>query len=326
MAPAQGKLLASSRPVRQVLDVASKQARKLQRNSLGRLSDNVVRPATLKRYDTACLLFFRHLRNENVELPSDHSALDSVVCAYIEVLWQEGESKSLAGDLLSGLQHHTPALKGWLNGGWRLHGAWSKLELPARALPISPLMAQALAGKALLMHWKDVCILILVGFHTLMRTGELCTLQKRQCQMLSPDLMVIVLEDTKSGQRAGIVERVTVTDARLIKALDKYLASLEPGDTLLRRTPAQFRVCFQQCRDALKLDKAVMPYSLRRGGATADFRHHGQIDKTADRGRWGNTKTARIYINTALAEQAATVSPEVSKRLNEAAGILHRLC
>ena len=46
------------------------------------------------------------------------------------------------------------------------------------------------------------------------------------------------------------------------------------------------------------------PYSLRRGGATADFRHHGRMDLTMIRGRWANQRTARIYVNDALAALA----------------------
>ena len=46
------------------------------------------------------------------------------------------------------------------------------------------------------------------------------------------------------------------------------------------------------------------PYSLRRGGATAHFLEHGSLDKTAVRGRWPSTKTARIYINEAVSTLA----------------------
>ena len=123
-----------------------------------------------------------------------------------------------------------------------------------------------------------------------------------------------------------MVERVAVTDERLVAALNTYLATLKPGDTLLRRSAQGFRHCVMQCRDALGLETGVMPYSLRRGGATADFRHHGLFDKTIGRGRWGNAKTARIYINTAMADQTqATVSAAVTKRLRSAAGALQHL-
>ena len=49
---------------------------------------------------------------------------------------------------------------------------------------------------------------------------------------------------------------------------------------------------------------AFWPDSLRRGGASWDFLQHGQIDRTLDRGRWQHAKTAKVYVQTAVAEAA----------------------
>ena len=38
------------------------------------------------------------------------------------------------------------------------------------------------------------------------------------------------------------------------------------------------------------------PYSLRRGGATEDFRQHGRLDRALLRGRWKGHTAARQYI------------------------------
>ena len=46
------------------------------------------------------------------------------------------------------------------------------------------------------------------------------------------------------------------------------------------------------------------PYSLRRGGATAHFLEYGSLDKTAIRGRWSSTETARIYTKEAVSTLA----------------------
>ena len=87
-----------------------------------------------------------------------------------------------------------------------------------------------------------------------------------------------------------------------------------------------FRKAFNFIRDELGLDKGISPYSLRRGGATSDFRSHGSLDKTADRGRWGNVRTCRIYVNTALADQIASrFSAAVRERMNKAKAALIRL-
>ena len=52
----------------------------------------------------------------------------------------------------------------------------------------------------------------------------------------------------------------------------------------------------------LKLeDHGFRPYSLRRGGATHWFQHHGSFDKLLVQGRWAAAKTAKIYVNEGLA-------------------------
>ena len=43
-------------------------------------------------------------------------------------------------------------------------------------------------------------------------------------------------------------------------------------------------------------------YSLRRGGATAFYRHTGSRPRTIERGRWGDNRAARSYINDGIAK------------------------
>eukprot|EP00971_Amphidinium_carterae_P090228 1786188-Amphidinium_carterae.1 len=47
-------------------------------------------------------------------------------------------------------------------------------------------------------------------------------------------------------------------------------------------------------------------YSLRRGGATEDFRLSQNLPRVLLKGRWSDTTTARIYLNEGLALQAQT--------------------
>ena len=52
---------------------------------------------------------------------------------------------------------------------------------------------------------------------------------------------------------------------------------------------------------ALQLDDLfVIPYSLRRGGATQLFRDTSSMDAVKDCGRWQPAKPAKIYVDLAL--------------------------
>ena len=53
---------------------------------------------------------------------------------------------------------------------------------------------------------------------------------------------------------------------------------------------------------ALSLKGRFRAYSFRRGGATHMWIHTANLGAITTRGRWAATKTARIYIDEAVAE------------------------
>ena len=242
------------------------------------------------------------------------------VAEYIEFMWEDGESRSRAGDTLSGLQHQSPALKRSLPCSWRLVKAWQKAELPARAPPITEEITQALVGAALALGWNDIAVLTWIAFECLLRTGEMLALKKNSLALdLVNNVGVVDLGMTKSGQRAGAKESVTIEDPSLCRFAEAFLRRLEPGDPLLRRTHADYRNKFKALCKLLGLEQwDFKPYSLRRGGATHHFRKHGALSRTVVRGRWGNAKTARIYLNEGVAVTASIMNSVQNN------GLLHR--
>ena len=197
-----------------------------------------------------------------------------------------------------------PACKGHLAGAWKLHSAWGKLELPIRALPMSLLMLQAMCGLLWAWHFEDMVLVLLLGYHALLRTGEMLSVQAGQITFGANGTALLSLPETKGTSRKGAIESVSICDAELFQLLKVHLKTLRPGDYLLRRTPAQFRAAFGSAAQYFKFDVNVKPYSIRRGGTTHFFQITGSLDATVDRGRWGNVRTARIYIVTALTEVA----------------------
>eukprot|EP00439_Symbiodinium_sp_Y106_P001984 s9449_g1.t1 len=134
------------------------------------------------------------------------------VSCFIEELWEDGDPKAYASDTLSGLGHFIPSVKPHLISSWRLHAAWGRSELPARAPPFTVALIYALAQLAFEAHlisswrlhaawgrselparappftvaliyalaqlafeagWKDTAVLFVLGFHTFARSGEL---------------------------------------------------------------------------------------------------------------------------------------------------------
>ena len=88
---------------------------------------------------------------------------------------------------------------------------------------------------------------------------------------------------------------------------------------MLRHTQTEFRhLLFEEAVRALRLEGFWKPYGLRRGGTTALVQACGAMDTVCDVGRWGNPKTCRIYVSTALSELAdQDQAPTVARRVRQ---------
>ena len=293
----------SSTRRRRSLALATVSQRRTERQALGSLRENLVRPYTRKLYTAAVLWFFDWLDQEGLVLPDHESEVDDVVCQALEAAWDAGEARSLAGNILSGLPHFCQALYGQLKGAWRLWKKWGELEVPCRAPPLSLKAALAIAYHFHLWGYRNEALLICLAFNRFLRTQEFLSLAAGQFTFNKrATAMHIVLGDTKSGKRKGRPESVHVTDPTLSRHFSRLCSELEAGDKLLTITVREFRMLFARALSAIGLDATFKPYSLRRGGATFHFRECGKYDLTMEVGRWSDTRTCRVYVDTALLE------------------------
>jgi integrase len=306
----------------------TKGERKCNREEIGALADKIIKPETRERYSKAVRCFFAYLDDRNITLPSSAIALDSLLVDYIGILWEEGDTKAWAGDLLSGLGTLEPSLKKeGFPRGWQMFTAWGKHEMPVRATPFTVEEAMALAGLSLERGDKRMAATILVGFHGLLRTGELRSLRKDSLVFAaSCESCVIKLGYTKGGQRRGVQEEVCINDPFVSRLL--FLASEKdkPGDSLLKRTEPVFRSDFNLLLKHFGLlTMGFKPYSLRRGGATHLFRETASFDAVAERGRWAHLKTCRIYVNEATASLDRCLSKTASRNVSRSVLYLQSL-
>ena len=290
-------------PRAQVLARRNTHQRKKDRQALGTLRDLVVHPQTQSRYFTAVSRFLQFLQMHAYSYPTSGSSLDTRVSEYIEYLWESGEQKAFASDCLSGLGHFIPSIKRSLVGSWRLHGSWSRAELPCRALPFTPVVLYALAQQAFVQGWPDISMLLMLGFDQFARTGELFAAVKQDFVFNSSKTKVVwTLPLSKGGQRVGAQESLIIEDRWLVKALGGFLSSLHPGDLLRSVSPGLMRQRLKNLLASLNLESGYQWYSCRRGGATYAFRSTNNMAHVCYVGRWGCQKTARIYVTDALAQ------------------------
>ena len=317
-------------PKRRVVAAATKAQRALARRRLGPLGSLVVSERTLRlRYRPACVRFFAWLQSQSLLLATTVMGIDAQVAAYIEHLWEEGDGRNMAGDILSGLTFFSPHLKGSLSCGWQLFKAWSKQELPVRAPPIPEEWVLALSALALRRGCGDMAVVLCVAFYGLLRTVEATSLLVKHCSA-SADFSkwVLNLGLTKGGQRRGVTESVVVSAPVACVLLRAAVEGQKPGMFLLRRPVAEFRRLFKSLLWELGVAHFRMqPYSLRRGGATRLFRESGSFDEVSEVGRWGHTATAKVYINEGLATFShLALSPAHAKVVERLAREFSRRC
>ena len=294
-------------PKRKILEASLPDERAKQRRALGTLRDLTVQPATRRRYDKALDSFFVFLRTNQLELPSKKSALDPLVCDYVEHLWSTGMGRAQANDTVAALQDTQPGLRGNLPGAWRLLKTWSVNEIPNRAPPLPEKVVWCMAGWAFFNKHYSFGVSLLIGFYTMLRSGELLALRSSHLLCAPQEHQVLIsLGLTKGGKRQGAAESVVLGVELAVKLVQRWKA-IATSSTPLVPSAIKWRGLFSECLEALKLDSfQFRPYSLRRGGATWWFSKHQNLDRLLVQGRWAAQKTARIYINEGLAMLART--------------------
>ena len=151
-------------------------------------------------------------------------------------------------------------------------------------------------GAAAHMGFINEATALLVGFDCMLRSGELYNRTVGNISFFQ-NKAVLCLGQSNAGKRSGANEMVVVESALAICWLQKACHQSHKTQKLLWRGERFFRRLFHELCSLFELTV----YSLRRGGATWNFLHHGSMEKTLLRGRWASTSTARIYLQDATA-------------------------
>ena len=263
------------------------------------LTDVGVTTATLNRYYYAVSRLTPVLEAVNTDFE-----LDKLVADWIQQEFEDGTPLYLIADALSGLHHFEPYTRRKLVKSWRLYGIWRKFEVPCRAPPLPQDILLAMSGYCLQEGDLIMSALLLIGFHCLLRTGELLAIRPADF-LVGPDHGLVTLPSSKSGLRNNSKESVSITDPT---TLEVTKAMLEAKTALgLHQTPcwdfsgSAFRSRFAAVLKALEVhDLNFKPYSLRRGGATWEMQQHGSMERVLVRGRWKTSTVARLYIADGL--------------------------
>jgi len=182
--------------------------------------------------------------------------------------------------------------------------------LPNRAPHLSEDALHVLVGYSLVKGWTTFAHSLLLGFHGLLRTGELLGVQAEHVSVGNPKgPTVISLGLTKAGKRQAAAESVTLHAKDVCRRLYQWKSQVN-GTALLTGPAHKWRKTFNEVITAVGFDCIdYRPYSLRRGGATHYFTLHGRFDSILILGRWQAAATARLCLNEGLATIAELSLP-----------------
>lgn len=228
---------------------------------------------------------------------------DDALTLWIEQQYDNGEPITGIGDALSGLHHFAPWLRQNLRRSWRMFRLWRKVEKPNQAPPLPESILLAFVGRCLELGDLDMAVALNLGYYGLLRTGEILNLCPDHIVIGKKDI-VIRLGLTKTGLRRHQDENVVVTNQAVWHQVMTLLSIRKAAGSyhvpIILGGGPQFREQFAKLRKFFNLTQPFRPYSLRRGGATADFRRFNSMERTLIKGRWGTSQAARQYIQEGL--------------------------
>ena len=290
-----------------------------ERRKLGRLESQLVQPKTKARYQECFTSLCLFLREREDFVVSDWGQFDQRVASYLEELWESGASKSEASYSLAALQFHRPEAKRSIPYCWKLMKAWEKAELPLRAYPMPPEMLLAFAG--VLAHWNQLSMaqLLIVGYSLFLRTGELLALTGADVHFSGDKRPVVFIPSPKGSHHSTHTAEKLVVQEELASSCLRHLCKSAGNGRLCPVPPHKFREVWRDVVHFLGLgDLHLLPYALRRGGATSAFKNGASLDTLLLRGRWKNVSTARIYLDEALMELGQIqLAPSVHQKLKK---------
>eukprot|EP00438_Fugacium_kawagutii_P015911 Skav211119 [mRNA] locus=scaffold2659:123518:130322:- [translate_table: standard] len=284
---------------------------------------------TLALYEHEVSQFLFHLEMEGRRPPRSYRRLDLAVANYINHLYQEGETLTKAGWLLSGMRRLYPRMRRELAIAQQWYNNWARQHAPARAVPLTWQLTQGFVALAIQQKWYNLALLFLIGFTFFLRTQELLALEPADF-LIDPEDGSLILRIASSKTSRGAQPSLALHDQKLA-LLVRWLLTKVPLDCRLWQfSTSHFRNVFRAFCSFFDVGTwGFVPYSLRRGGATAFYMRTNSLDTVMIQGRWRDATTARIYLDDARATLVRMrLSPATRELLvqyrTQLAALMHR--
>ena len=183
-------------------------------------------------------------------------------------------------------------------------------------------MLWGLISLALATGAGSLAALLALGFHCLLRPGEMCRLTRRRVRLpggAGPRAAVgmVVITDPKTARTGAKVQHVVIYDGLVIALCRLMWSTLLPDQSLVAGNTCGLERWFRRAMAALLLgERQFTPAGLRAGGATHDYLNGSTVERLMWRGRWAALSTLKHYVQECASVLAtATLRPITQQRL-----------
>lgn len=257
-----------------------------------------IRPRTLRLYRFEVSQFFSYLATLGLELPSTFAQLDDQLAEYINHLFQEGESISRAGWVLSGFRRFYPRVRKELAVSQQWYNNWTRAHVPERATPITWRILRAGVALCEKESWPHLGATLLIGFIFMLRTQEMLLLTTDDILLLNGTITIRLVATKTSRQYE---QSLSFEDPKLVRILKNFVEEFRDKQ-FWPFSMTYFRNCFRAIFQFFGLEALqLVPYSIRRGAATHFYQYYNTLDYVMVQGRWKDMRTARIYLDDSRA-------------------------
>jgi integrase len=289
-------------------------------HSLVFLAEASVKPETNKRYAKAIKEFIAYTDKYHIKLDS-LTSIDYAAAAFTVDLYfgsPDHARRQTADNLACGLKLHLPEAKNGLPFLAKCLKGWKRLKPSTSWLPLPYELAALVAASLVRAGKHDYATAVMTAFSGLLRGGELLDLR-------GADVALPGDARLKSLRAAGglhIRQAKTGKDQFALlrhdwvaTMLGVHLKQANPGpnDKIFTFNAEQLRSALASALQTLGIrsstGRGIVVHSLRHGGATDMLLQGLPVADVLRHGRWRQTSSAEIYLQTGQALRFDTIIP-----------------
>eukprot|EP00971_Amphidinium_carterae_P346744 6488398-Amphidinium_carterae.3 len=271
-----------------------------------------VQPATALRYRQKLSLLEVWLAQNGFMsvaslLDSSEVLVNQILSSYIQFLHVSGRPTQWGIDTLAAIQFAGPSWQGRLRASWAIQRQWCRITPFHTRTPLPLDVLLAMVAVCMVWDWPHMAACLLLGFHLLLRPGEIAGIQR--CHLLLPSDLgglsfsgSLSLPKTKTSNRGSKLQSVLIEDELILEFVDNLLGAVAPNTLLVAGGLPLLSKRFDALKRVLSLSSSPFSLaSLRGGGAVHYMRTIGNVSWLQYRGRWESAKSMGHYLQAGSA-------------------------